>query len=78
MLGQLGYEVSALGVARMYQDICGTILIDTINAAQASAIELLGVGVILHPTVMRDLEDKKLLAERVLQFARKREAGVCA
>src|SRR5215472_15026913 len=75
MLGQLGYEVSALGVARMYQDICGTILIDPIDAAQASAIELLGVGVILHPTVMRDLEDKKLLAERVLQFARKREAG---
>lgn len=78
MLAQLGHDVSALGVARMYQDICGTIVIDPIDSAQGSAIESLGVEVAIHPTVMRNLEDKGLLARRIMQFTAKQKAGAAA
>lgn len=78
MLAQLGYEVSALGVARMYRDICGTMLIDPVDGAQAQAIEELGVGVVVHPTVMQSLEDKERLARRILQLTEKQQAGASA
>ena len=78
MLAQLGHDVSALGVARLYQDICGTIVIDPIDSAQGPAIESLGMEVMIHPTVMRDLEDKELLARRIMQFAAKQKAGAAA
>jgi len=78
MLEQLGHDVSALGVARMYQDICGTFVIDPVDSAQSSAIESLGMEVVIHPTVMRNIEDKDLLARRVVQFAEKQKAGAAA
>jgi len=77
MLAQLGHEVSAFGVARMYQDICGAIVIDPIDSAQASAIESLDMEAVVHPTVMRSEEDKEVLARRVLQFSKKK-AGAAA
>jgi len=78
MLAQLGHDVSALGVARMYQDICGTFVIDPIDGAHSSAIESLGMDVVIHPTVMRTVEDKELLARRIVQFAAKQKAGAAA
>ncbi|HVB85553.1 MAG TPA: 2-phospho-L-lactate transferase [Candidatus Dormibacteraeota bacterium] len=78
MLGQLGYEVSALGVARMYRDICGTILIDPVDSAQRQAIEALGVNLVIHPTVMRNVEDKEQLARRILQLTANQSAGASA
>jgi len=78
MLEQLGHDVSALGVARMYQDICGTFVIDPVDSAQSSEIESLGMEVVIHPTVMRNVEDKDLLARRVVQFAEKQKAGAAA
>jgi len=78
MLEQLGHEVSALGVARMYQDICGTMVIDPIDSAQSPAIESLGMEVVIHPTVMHNVEDKELLARRVMQFTAKQKAGAAA
>jgi len=78
MLEQLGHDVSALGVARMYRDICGTFVIDSVDSAQSAAIEALGMEVVIHPTVMRNLEDKEQLARRILQFAEKQRAGAAA
>ena len=78
MLAQLGHEVSALGVARMYQDICGTIVIDPVDSAQTSAIKSLGMEAVVHPTIMRSEDDKELLARRVLQFAERRKAEAAA
>jgi len=78
MLAQLGHDVSTVGVARMYQDICGTIVIDPVDSAQSSEIESLGMEVVIHPTVMRNVEDKDLLARRVVQFAEKQKAGAAA
>jgi LPPG:FO 2-phospho-L-lactate transferase len=78
MLAQLGHDVSALGVARMYQDICGTMVIDPADSAQGPAIKALGMEVIVHPTVMRNVEDKEHLARRILQFTEKQKARAVA
>jgi LPPG:FO 2-phospho-L-lactate transferase len=78
MLAQLQHDVSALGVARMYQDICGIFVIDPIDSAQSSAVESLGMEVVIHPTVMRTVEDKELLARKILQLASRQKAGAAA
>jgi LPPG:FO 2-phospho-L-lactate transferase len=78
MLAQLGHDVSAMGVARMYQDICGTMVIDPVDSAQIPPIEALGMKAVVHPTIMRSLEDKDLLARRILQLARNKKAGAAA
>jgi LPPG:FO 2-phospho-L-lactate transferase len=78
MLAQLGYDVSPLGVARMYQDICGTMVIDPVDSSYGPGIESIGLDPIIHPTVMRTLEDKELLARRVLEFAESRSTGAAA
>jgi len=78
MLEQLGYEVSALGVARMYQDICATMVIDPIDRAQVAAIEAVGMNVVIHPTVMLSIEDKELLARRIVEFSTSQKAGAAA
>jgi len=78
MLAQLGHDVSCLGVARMYQDICGTFVIDPVDRAERPAIESLGMEVVLHPTVMRSDEDKEFLARRIVQFTAKQKAGAGA
>jgi LPPG:FO 2-phospho-L-lactate transferase len=78
MLAQLGHDVSPLGVARMYRDICETIVIDSVDTSFVPAIQSLGFNVIVHPTVMRTLEDKEMLARRVARFFTTQKAGVSA
>ena len=68
MLSQLGFEVSAAGVARMYQDICGTLVIDFADAAQREEIEALGMNIKVCMTVMNSAGDKDALAREVVQI----------
>lgn len=75
MLAQLGFDVSASGVARMYQDICGTFLIDTVDAGERAAIEALGMKAIVCSTVMQTQEDKERLAGDALRPFVERTAG---
>jgi len=67
MLAQLGFDVSASGVARMYQDICATFLIDSVDAGERSAVEALGMTAVVCSTVMQTLEDKERLAVETLR-----------
>lgn len=66
MLAQLGMEVSALGVARLYTGLAATYVIDPEDAAQATEIERLGLQVVVTTTVMRSAEDKERLARQIL------------
>jgi LPPG:FO 2-phospho-L-lactate transferase len=75
MLAQLGFDVSASGVARMYQDICATFLIDTVDAGERPAVDALGMKAVVCSTVMHTLEDKERLAGAVLQPFVERTAG---
>jgi LPPG:FO 2-phospho-L-lactate transferase len=66
MMRELGHEVSALGVARMYSDIAGTMIIDATDAHLKPKIEALGMQVEVRATTMRTLADKERLARAVL------------
>jgi LPPG:FO 2-phospho-L-lactate transferase len=75
MLAQLGFDVSASGVARMYQDICATFLIDSVDAGERPAVEALGMKAVVCSTVMHTLEDKERLAGEALRPFVERTAG---
>ncbi|NQV97496.1 MAG: 2-phospho-L-lactate transferase [Acidimicrobiaceae bacterium] len=52
MLTELGHESSALGVARLYAPIASTLIIDTVDADLADAIERQGMRCVVTNTVM--------------------------
>ena len=66
MLAELGLEVSALGVARLYADFAGQFIVDETDSDLKTFIEALGMRVTSAPTVMRTDEDKQRLAEAIL------------
>lgn len=73
MLAALGHEVSALGVARLYADLVQGFVLDEADRDLAPAVEALGPRALVTPTVMRSLDDRRLLAQAVLAFAREME-----
>ena len=75
MLAQLWFDVSASGVARMYQDICATFLIDSVDAGERPAVEALGMKAVVCSTVMHTLEDKERLAGEALRPFVEQKAG---
>lgn len=68
MMAELGYEVSAVGAASLYRDICTTFVIDEADDAASPAIEALGMRPLVRPTVMKNVEDKERLARHVLSL----------
>ena len=66
MMAELGYDVSAAGVASLYQDLCGTMIIDTADESAAPAIKALDMQPVIRSTVMRSVEDKERVARDVL------------
>ncbi len=72
MMAELGEEVSNAGVARRYAGLIDILVLDTSDAAEAPAVEALGVEARIAPTVMTSDADKKALAEHVLELARAR------
>jgi LPPG:FO 2-phospho-L-lactate transferase len=71
MLAQLGYESSALSVARLYSDFTGVFVLDRQDKSQQGAIRDLGMEVALLPTVMKTRAQKCKLARAILKFAAK-------
>jgi LPPG:FO 2-phospho-L-lactate transferase len=68
LLVELGREASARAVAEWYRDVVGTLVVDTVDAGLAPAIEALGVRCLVAPTIMRDPETTLALAELVLSL----------
>jgi len=68
MLVQLGHEASAVGVAKIYSDFVGTLVIDPVDKSQSAAITKLGLKVAVVPTVMETLAQKRKLARTLLQL----------
>ncbi|HXG94312.1 MAG TPA: 2-phospho-L-lactate transferase [Blastocatellia bacterium] len=73
MLRDLGYEVSARGVAWMYRDFVDLFVLDETDREIQPSIEELGTRVVTTNTVMMTIEDKQRLARRVLQEMMKAE-----
>ena len=68
MLAQLGYEATALGVARLYNDFTGTLVIDPADKGRAAAITALGMKVAILPSVMKTQAQKRQLARALLDL----------
>lgn len=56
MLAELGHEASAVGVARLYAPIAGTLVIDTADAALAPLVEAAGMRCVVADTIMKTPE----------------------
>ena len=67
LLGGLGVEVSAVGVANLYRDFLDTFVIDTQDAAQRGRLEQLGLSVIITDTIMSDVEKSVALARAAIE-----------
>ncbi len=68
MLASLGHEVSAAGVARMYEGLIGGMVVDGVDEGDRSEIEALGMRVLATDAIMRDAPDRARLAWEVLEF----------
>ncbi len=71
MLASLGFESSALGIARMYRDLLDVLVIDETDRELAASIEALGMRVLVTQTVMGPKEDRERLAGEVLAGVRR-------
>lgn len=74
MLQGLGYDVSAYGVASIYQGVIDAFVIDHTDREQREQIEQLGMRVLVTNTIMRDDADRRRLAQEVLMSVQ-RERG---
>ena len=66
LMAPLGIEVSCVGVARSYAEICGSLVIDAVDAARAAEVEALGVHAVVTDTMMRSPEVAATLAAETL------------
>jgi len=69
ILAQLGHEPTALGVAKLYADFTATFVIDHADKSQSAAISALGMEVLVLPTVMKTLAQKRKLARALLSLS---------
>ena len=70
ILQSLGHDVSALGVARLYEDLAEVFVLDETDAALADVIAAeTGMRVVVMPTLMTDVEAKMALARGTLEAA---------
>ena len=67
MLAELGHESSAVGVARHYRDLVGTMVIDVVDADLAPEVEAEGVRCVVTDTVMHTPEVAAALAKVTLE-----------
>ncbi len=66
MMVELGHEASAVGVARLYAPLAGTLVIDEADAGLAAAVEAEGVRAVVAPSVMTSPGEAAALARAVL------------
>lgn len=63
MMRELGEQATVVGVARRYQDLAATLVIDEVDREFADQIEELGMRVVAVPTVMSEPGVARALAE---------------
>jgi LPPG:FO 2-phospho-L-lactate transferase len=66
MMRGLGHEVSPLGLARLYQDCVGTLIIDRVDRRYLEPIRELGINAIATDTIMSTPARAAALADVVL------------
>jgi LPPG:FO 2-phospho-L-lactate transferase len=72
LLGGLGIEVSAVGVASLYRDFLDTFVLDTQDTGQRERLEQLGLSVIVTDTIMSDVEKSEALARAIIDYTHRK------
>lgn len=67
MLRELGHEASVVGVARLYEPLASTLVIDRADAEHAADVEAAGMRCVVADTIMRDPARAAALATVVLE-----------
>ena len=67
MLVELGHESSVVGIARLYAPLASTLVIDTVDAQHADAVEAEGMRCVVTETVMSTADRAASLATAVLE-----------
>jgi LPPG:FO 2-phospho-L-lactate transferase len=66
VLRELGHQSSAAGVARIYRDLCSTLVIDDVDLDQVADVEAAGVKPLVTGTVMSTTDRSAALARTIL------------
>lgn len=66
MLVELGHESSVVGVARLYAELTGTLIVDDADADSAAAVEATGTRCVVAPTIMSGPDEAAALGRLVL------------
>ncbi|MDQ1437925.1 MAG: 2-phospho-L-lactate transferase [Acidimicrobiaceae bacterium] len=66
LMRELGHESTVVGVARLYADVAGTLVIDSADAALAPAVEDVGLRCLVAPTVMSSPDAAAALARVIV------------
>ncbi len=74
MLESLGHEVSATGVARMYEGLLNGFVLDRTDRGEEADVSALGMHALTTDAVMRGEEDRERLAREVLDLCRELDA----
>ena len=69
IMANLGLAPDNQSIARHYRGLIHGLILDRADAAEAAAVEALGVRTAVTGTVMRSLDDKRSLAQFTLRFA---------
>jgi LPPG:FO 2-phospho-L-lactate transferase len=67
MMAAKGFEVSAVGLARIYDGLLDRLVLDQRDVALRASVEALGVEVFVTDTIMDDAEKEMALARAVLE-----------
>jgi LPPG:FO 2-phospho-L-lactate transferase len=68
LMDSLGIEVSCVGVAKYYQDLLGSFVIDLKDCAHKNQIEKLGIKTSCFDTIMNSISKKKELAQFLINL----------
>jgi LPPG:FO 2-phospho-L-lactate transferase len=72
MFRELGWEPSALAVARHYQGLVTHFVLDQVDADQESAIQALDMKTLVTNTIMQSVVDRVRLAGEVVEFVKRK------
>ncbi len=66
LMAELGHEASVVGVARLWADVAGTLVVDEADAALAPEVEAAGMACVVAPSVMHGPDEAAALARATL------------